>query len=54
MTTRPNGHQVDALVRLLDRAEDWGSYAERHPNHPHTDEWARELVRSFLDIMEVS
>jgi hypothetical protein len=51
---RPNGHQVDALTRLVEEAQDWSSYAEHHPTHSHTDAWARALVRDLLDILEES
>jgi hypothetical protein len=45
-------NQLAALTRLADQVQDWGSYAERHPTVPYTDEWARELLRSFLAIVE--
>ena len=33
---------------FTEQVQDWAWYAERHPDHPHTDQWARELLHSFL------
>lgn len=52
MPDRPDGHQVDALVQLADEADQWRSYAERHPEVPYTDEWARKITLIFITIME--
>ena len=54
VTKQLYGHQIDDLVRLADRADDWQSYAERHQDVPYTDEWAHAIVHEFITIMEAT
>jgi hypothetical protein len=45
-------NQTEDLDDLAERANDWQSYAENHPDVPYTDEWARTLLSEFVTIME--